>query len=88
MQKSDPHFIPVQLALDAPVPSVELMVKKDDHGGWNLQVLTSNFVFAPEDCGKEHVDGFGHAHFYLNGEKGSPPVQPLVSHCGFAPWQA
>lgn len=69
MQEADPHFNPVQLAVDTPIPSVALKIRKDDHSGWNMQVLTSDFVFAPEDCGKEHADGFGHAHFYLNGEK-------------------
>ena len=41
----------------------------DPVSGWNLNSRTSNFVFAAERAGNAHVDGEGHAHVYVNGEK-------------------
>lgn len=50
-------------------PKVSLKVKKDPTGGFNVHVLTSNFVWRPERASREHVVGEGHAHVYLNGRK-------------------
>lgn len=50
-------------------PKVSLKVKKDPTGGFNVQVLTSNFVWRPEMASREHVVGEGHAHVYLDGRK-------------------
>ena len=38
-------------------------------GGWNLQVLTQNFQFSPENVNTAHVEGEGHAHVYVDGNK-------------------
>lgn len=38
-------------------------------GGWNLQLVTTNFEFAPEQINQASVTSAGHAHLYLNGEK-------------------
>ena len=50
-------------------PKVSLKVKKDPTGGFNVWVLTSNFVWRPEMASREHVVGEGHAHVYLDGRK-------------------
>ena len=50
-------------------PKVSLKVKKDPTGGFNVWVLTSNFVWRPEMASREHVVGEGHAHVYLDGQK-------------------
>lgn len=52
------------------IPSVDLIVHPDGHGGgWNLELRTENFVFAPERSGLGHVPGQGHAHLYIDGVK-------------------
>ena len=50
-------------------PTVNLEVQKDPTGGFNVRVLTSNFVWRPEMASKQHVVGEGHAHVYLDGRK-------------------
>jgi len=37
--------------------------------GWNIQIETSNFSFAPEHASNVHEPGEGHAHLYINGKK-------------------
>jgi hypothetical protein len=50
------------------VPTVTLMVYPDPVRGWNLQVMTTNFSFAPEQVNEANSPGMGHGHLYVNGE--------------------
>jgi len=50
-------------------PIVQAVLHADPLGGWNLQVVTENFRFAPENVSLDHVAGEGHAHVYVNGVK-------------------
>jgi hypothetical protein len=50
-------------------PKVNLEVQKDPTGGFNVHVVTSNFVWRPEMASMQHVLGEGHAHVYLDGRK-------------------
>ena len=50
-------------------PQVTLKIQKDPTGGFNVQVVTSNFVWRPEMASMQHVAGEGHAHVYLDGRK-------------------
>lgn len=50
-------------------PTLKMMVMPDPASGWNLHIMTENFRFAPENASRDHVDGEGHAHVYVNGEK-------------------
>jgi hypothetical protein len=34
-----------------------------------IEISVENFTFSPMMAGMDHVDGQGHAHYYLNGEK-------------------
>lgn len=52
-----------------PVPTIELAASEDPVSGWNLQLITTNFEFAPHRAGREVVLGEGHAHLYVDGEK-------------------
>jgi hypothetical protein len=52
-----------------PVPSVDLIVHQDPTQGWNLEIQTSNFRFAPENLEQPSSPTEGHAHLYINGEK-------------------
>lgn len=50
-------------------PTISLDVKKDPTGGFNVQVVTTNFLWTPEKASKKHIEGQGHAHVYLAGQK-------------------
>ncbi len=55
-------------AASAP-PSLTLDVVEDPMSGWNLNIRTANFRFAPEHASSAHITGEGHAHVYVNGLK-------------------
>jgi len=50
-------------------PSVDIAVAPDSMKGWNLQITTDNWQWAPEDAGSEVAANQGHAHLFINGEK-------------------
>ncbi len=51
------------------VPSIVLIVTADPVSGFNLHAECTNLTWAPEKAGFDHVDGEGHAHVYVDGEK-------------------
>lgn len=53
----------------AVAPKVMLHPYKDSMGGWNIHIMTENFIFAPQSAGKDDVMGEGHAHLFVNGKK-------------------
>ncbi len=66
-------------------PTLNLEVLEDPMSGWNLHLQTTNYVFAPENVSTAHIDGQGHAHLYIDGEKYGriyspwfqvPPLEP------------
>lgn len=60
----------VNIPVSQPVPKVALMVHPDPTGGWNLEIKTENFKFAPENLNaKSHTLTEGHAHLYVDGKK-------------------
>ena len=52
-----------------PVPTVKLYLLKDPMSGWNVNILTENFRFAPENVSRNNIPGEGHAHLYVDGVK-------------------
>jgi hypothetical protein len=50
-------------------PTATLDIQKDPTGGFNVQVVTSNFIWRPEMASMKHVPGEGHAHVFLDGRK-------------------
>ena len=50
-------------------PQATLNIQKDPTGGFNVQVVTTNFAWRPEMASMQHVTGEGHAHVYLDGRK-------------------
>lgn len=48
---------------------VTIFVRKDSKAGWNLQLRTQRFRWAPWNASKPHIQGQGHAHLYVDGEK-------------------
>lgn len=51
------------------IPAIKLVAHKDAASGWNLEIITENFKFAPQSVNQEHVLGQGHAHLYIDGVK-------------------
>lgn len=50
------------------LPSVDLSATQED-GAWMLNLKTANFKFSKDAVDKDHVDGEGHAHLYVNDKK-------------------
>ena len=50
-------------------PQATLDIQKDPTGGFNVHVVTTNFVWRPEMASMQHIPGEGHAHVYLDGRK-------------------
>ena len=50
-------------------PKATLEIEKDPTGGFNVQVVTTNFIWRPEMASMKHVPGEGHAHVFLDGRK-------------------
>lgn len=51
------------------IPSIDLQIFEDEKGAYNGRIIVENFTFSPENAGKEHVDGEGHVHLYINDKK-------------------
>ena len=50
-------------------PQATLKLQKDPTGGFNVHVVTTNFMWRPEMASMQHVPGEGHVHVYLDGRK-------------------
>jgi hypothetical protein len=59
----------LEIPAGQPVPTVTLRVHLDAVSGWNLEVETTHFRFAPETINQSSLPTEGHAHLYVNGEK-------------------
>ncbi|MEM9003552.1 MAG: hypothetical protein AAGE59_08510 [Cyanobacteria bacterium P01_F01_bin.86] len=59
----------LEVPTDQPVPTVAVTVTPDPVSGWNIEVQTENWAFAPERVNQDSLVNEGHAHLYLNGEK-------------------
>ena len=58
-----------EVAADTATPSVSIEAVEDTKDGYNIRILTENFVFAPENVNGEPTQGEGHAHVFVNGTK-------------------
>ena len=54
---------------DTPVPEISFNIAADTMGGWNVQINTEHFRFAPENVNRDAVAGEGHAHLFVDGYK-------------------
>lgn len=50
-------------------PNLDISVYPDRATGHNIRINVENFVFAPENVNQHHIEGEGHAHVYIDGEK-------------------
>ena len=51
----------------APVPTVDFTLTKDSVGGYDLHVVTTNFLFTPQLINTAAIPDQGHAHLYIDG---------------------
>jgi hypothetical protein len=63
------HDTPLHIAKNIALPTITAKLEKDPVSGFNLNLETGNFTFAPALSGREHKDGMGHAHLYIDGQK-------------------
>ncbi len=63
------HGTAHELAAGVPVPTISIDVTEDPVEGWNLRIRTTDFEIVPENVSTDHVDGEGHMHLYVDGEK-------------------
>ena len=63
------HGTSVEVAEGVPVPTIAIDVSEDPVEGWNLRILTTDFRIVPENVSTAHIDGEGHMHLYIDGEK-------------------
>ena len=49
--------------------SVAVETSADSVSGLNVHIIAEGFTFAPENVNGAHIDGEGHAHIYVDGEK-------------------
>ena len=63
----DHPAFPVDPAL--PIPSLTHLVVPDAIDGYNVQILSKNFIFTPASINRENIANEGHAHIYVNGAK-------------------
>jgi hypothetical protein len=63
------HDAILNLPASDTAPTLAIAVTEDPMAGYNLQILTENFAFSPENASLGHVEGEGHAHVYINGVK-------------------
>lgn len=70
-----------------PAPTVELQVMADPMGGYNLQVETTNWTWAPERVNTDAVANEGHGHLYVDGQKVARLYGPWYNLSGLTPGQ-
>lgn len=63
------HDEGIEVGDSDPVPTIAVTAEPDSVAGVNVHLETTGFEFSPEHASTEHVDGEGHAHVYVDGEK-------------------
>lgn len=63
------HGATDSVAAPEPTPVVDLAITEDPKTGWNVAVELANLTLAPEAEGTDPVDGQGHLHLYVDGER-------------------
>ncbi|MGF1519588.1 MAG: hypothetical protein ACFCVB_17545 [Nodosilinea sp.] len=68
----------VEILAGQPVPTVTLVAHPDPVRGWNLEIQTTNFRFAPEQVNQANQPNVGHGHLSINGERGARVYGPWL----------
>lgn len=68
-EESHSHHGIINIPNNAAIPAVDLVIHEDTLSGWNLEIRTENFRFAPKNVNQPGDFQEGHAHLYINGKK-------------------
>ena len=63
------HHGSIEVSSSDPIPAVTVVVHSDERRGWNVEIQTENFAFAPEQVNQANQPNQGHGHIYVDGEK-------------------
>jgi len=63
------HGGPMEVAEGLPTPSVTVEATADPRGGWIVHAMPTNHRIAPENASTDAVDGEGHMHLFVDGER-------------------
>lgn len=58
-----------EAAAEGEPPGLAIAITRDPLAGWNLELVTENFEFAPRQASHAHTPGKGHAHLYIDHKK-------------------
>jgi hypothetical protein len=67
--KHQAHPTTIAIPKGQAIPTIKLVVTPDAMKGWNMNIQTENFAFAPEQASQSSKTTEGHAQFFLNGKK-------------------
>ncbi len=81
------HDHSAKVEAGTPAPTISATITGEP-GGLNIHLKTENFRFTPEHVNKEHIQGEGHAHIYVNGDKKMRAYGRWVNVTGLAPGPA
>ncbi len=68
----------LEIPAGQPVPTLEVIAHPDPRRGWNLEIRTTHFRFAPEEVNQANQPNAGHGHLYINGELGQRVYGPWL----------
>ncbi len=68
----------IEIPAGQPVPTVTLVAHPDPVRGWNLEIQTTNFRFAPEQVNQANQPNAGHGHLSINGERDARVYGPWL----------
>ncbi len=74
----DAHHGTFEIPPGQAVPTLNLVVHPDALRGWNLEIQTTDFRFAPEQVNQANQPNLGHGHLSINGEKSGRIYGPWV----------
>jgi hypothetical protein len=63
------HDVPESQEVEGTVPDLSIDVVEDPKSGFNAFVTVEGLELSAEQAGDHHVDGVGHLHVYVNGQK-------------------
>ena len=72
------HDDPEPAKADFPM-SLEVTAHPDTGGAYNLHVVPAGFTFSGENVNRDHVQGQGHAHIYVDGKKITRMYGPWIA---------
>lgn len=63
------HGMAMEVAEGLPTPSIMVEATADPRGGWTVHAMPTNHRIAPENASTDAIDGEGHMHLFVDGER-------------------